>query len=78
MAEYGSPADFSDFEKVGIAYTTVIDEEIPIQVNADLVHYPIERSLDGQFLERRQYESLDELIQDVYKRQDYGHHRQQG
>ena len=62
-AEYGSPADFSDLEKVGIAYTTVTDEEIPIQVNADLVHYRIERYLGGQFLERRQYESLDELIQ---------------
>lgn len=48
-AEYGSPADFSDLEKVGIAYTTVTDEEIPIQVNADLVHYRMERYLDGQF-----------------------------
>ena len=63
VTEYGSPADFSDLEKVGIAYTTVTDEEIPIQVNADLVHYRIERYLDGKFLERRQYESLDELIQ---------------
>lgn len=63
VAEYGSPADFSDLEKVGIAYTTVTDEEIPIQVNADLIHYRMERYLDGQFLERRQYESLNELIQ---------------
>ena len=29
VAEYGSPADFSDLEKVGIVYTTVTDEEIP-------------------------------------------------
>ena len=33
--------------------TTVTDEEIPIQVNADLVHYRMERYLNGQFLERR-------------------------
>ena len=71
MAEYGSPADFSDLEKVGIAYTTVTDEEIPIQVNADLVHYRIERYLDGQFLERRQYESLDELIQNELAELDF-------
>ena len=71
VAEYGSPADFSDFEKVGIAYTTVTDEEIPIQVNADLVHYRIERYLDGQFLERRQYESLDELIQNELAELDF-------
>ncbi|HIT33765.1 MAG TPA: N-6 DNA methylase, partial [Candidatus Faecousia intestinigallinarum] len=63
QAEYDSYADFSDLEKVGIAYTTITDEEIPIQVNADLVHYRIERYLDGQFLERRQYDSLDGLIQ---------------
>ena len=70
-AEYGSPADFSDLEKVGIAYTTVTDAEIPIQVNADLVHYRIERYLDGQFLERRQYESLDELIQNELAELDF-------
>lgn len=70
-AKYGSPADFSDLEKVGIAYTTVTDEEIHIQVNADLVHYRIERYLDGRFLERRQYESLDELIQNELAELDF-------
>lgn len=69
--EYGSPADFSDLEKVGIAYTTVTDAEIPVQVNADLVHYRIERYLGGQFLERRQYESLDELIQNELAELDF-------
>ena len=71
VAEYGSPADFSDLEKVGIVYTTVTDEEIPIQVNADLVHYRMERYLNGQFLERRQYESLDELIQNELAELDF-------
>ena len=61
--KYDGYADFSDLEKVGIAYTTVTDEEIPIQVNVDLVNYRVERYLDGQFLERRQYESLEALIQ---------------
>lgn len=56
---------------MGIAYTTVTDEEIPIQVNADLVHYRIERYLGGQFLERRQYESLDELIQNELAELDF-------
>lgn len=39
--------------------------------NADLVHYRIERYLDGQFLERRQYESLDELIQNELAELDF-------
>ena len=61
--EYDSYADFSDLEKVGIAYTTITDEEIPIQVNVDLVNYRVERYLDGQFLGRRQYDNLEALIQ---------------
>ena len=70
-AEYGSPADFSDLEHVGLAYTTVADTDIPIQVNADLVNYRIERYLDGQFLERRQYESLEGLIQNELAELDF-------
>ena len=36
-----------------------------------MVHYRIERYLDGQFLERRQYESLDELIQNELAELDF-------
>ena len=61
--EYNEPADFSDLGNVGLAYTTITDEKIPIQVNADLVNFRIERYLNGEFLERRQYKSLEELIQ---------------
>ena len=61
--EYNEPADFSDLGNVGLAYTTITDEEISTQVNADLVNFRIERYLNGEFLERRQYKSLEELIQ---------------
>ena len=61
--EYNEPADFSDLGNVGLVYTTITDEKIPIQVNADLVNFRIERYLNGEFLERRQYKSLEELIQ---------------
>ena len=37
--EYDSEPDFSDLTKIGIAYTNATDEEIPIQVNVDLVGY---------------------------------------
>ena len=70
-AEYGEPADFSSLENVGLAYTTVTDAEIPVQVNADLVHFCVVRYLDGQFLERRQYESLKELIQNELEDLDF-------
>lgn len=47
-SEYGSEADFSDPAKIGVAYTTVTDDEIPIQVNSDLVNYRLERYLDDE------------------------------
>ena len=62
QSEYGSEADFSDPAKIGIAYTTITDDEIPIQVNIDLVNLRLERYLNGEHLETRQYSSLQDLI----------------
>ena len=36
--EYGSPADYNNLKEIGIAYTTISDDEIPLQVNVDLVN----------------------------------------
>ena len=62
QSEYGSEPDFSDPAKIGIAYTTITDDEIPIQVNIDLVNFRLERGLNGTHLETRQYSSLQDLI----------------
>ena len=62
MSEYESHADFSDLRKVGVAYTTITDDEIPIQANVNLVDFTVERYLDDWLLERRHYDSLEELI----------------
>ena len=62
QSEYGSEPDFSDPAKIGIAYTTITDDEIPIQVNIDLVKFRLERDLNGKHLETRQYSSLQDLI----------------
>lgn len=62
QSEYGSAPDFSDPAKIGIAYTTITDDEIPIQVNIDLVKFRLERDLNGEHLETRQYSSLQDLI----------------
>ena len=70
-SEYGSEADFSDPTKIGIAYTTVTDDEIPIQVNIDLVNYRLERYLDDEHLETRQYGSLQELITNELENLDF-------
>ena len=70
-SEYGSEADFSDPAKIGVAYTTVTDDEIPIQVNIDLVNYRLERYLDDEHLETRQYGSLQELISNELENIDF-------
>ena len=70
-SEYGSEADFSDPAKIGVAYTTVTDDEIPIQVNIDLVNFRLERYLDDEHLETRQYGSLRELISNELENLDF-------
>ena len=70
-SEYGSEADFSDPVKIGVAYTTVTDDEIPIQVNIDLVNYRLERYLDDEHLETRQYGSLQEIITNELENLDF-------
>ena len=71
QSEYGSEADFSDPTKVGVAYTTVTDDEIPVQVNIDLVNFQLERYLDGEHLETRRYASLQELISNELENLDF-------
>ena len=70
-SEYGDDADFSDLTKIGVAYTTVTDDEIPIQVNIDLVNYRLERYLDGEHLETWQYASMQELIANELESLDF-------
>ena len=70
-SEYDSEADFSDPTKIGVAYTTVTDDEIPIQVNIDLVNYRLERYLDDEHLETRQYGSLQEIITNELENLDF-------
>lgn len=71
QSEYGDDADFSDLTKIGVAYTTVTDDEIPIQVNIDLVNYRLERYLDDEHLETRQYGSMQELIANELESLDF-------
>ena len=63
LEEYDSEPDFSDLSKIGIAYTHATDEDIPIQVNVDLVGYRVERYLGEVLIDERQYESLEDLTE---------------
>ena len=69
--EYDSEPDFSDLSKIGIAYTHATDEDIPIQVNVDLVGYRVERSLGEVLIDERQYESLEDLTETELEALDF-------
>ena len=71
LEEYDSEPDFSDLSKIGIAYTNATDEEIPIQVNADLVGCRVERYLGDILVDERQYESLEELTETELEALDF-------
>ena len=69
--EYDSEPDFSNLTKIGIAYTHATDEEIPIQVNVDLVGYRVERYLGKVLIDERQYESLEDLTETELEALDF-------
>ena len=69
--EYDSEPDFSNLSKIGIAYTNATDEEIPIQVNVDLVGYRVERYLGDVLVDERQYESLEDLTETELEALDF-------
>ena len=69
--EYDSEPDFSDLSKIGVAYTHATDEDIPIQVNVDLVGYRVERYLGEVLIDERQYESLEDLTETELEALDF-------
>ena len=69
--EYDSEPDFSDLTKIDIAYTNATDEDIPIQVNVDLVGYRVERYLGEVLINERQYESLEDLTETELEALDF-------
>ena len=71
LEEYDSEPDFSNLSKIGVAYTNATDEEIPIQVNVDLVGYRVERYLGEVLIDERHYESLEELTETELEALDF-------
>ena len=71
LEEYDSEPDFSDLSKIDIAYTHATDEDIPIQVNVDLVGYRVERYLGDILVDERRYESLEDLTETELEALDF-------
>ena len=62
LKEYNCEGDFSDLAHISIAYTYTSDEEIPIEIVVDLVHYEMKCYLSGELFRTRTYDSLGDLV----------------
>ena len=61
-AEYREGADFSDLHNVSLAFTTLTDDELPVQVTADLIDFKITYEFDGEVYNIEQYDSIEDMI----------------
>ena len=61
--EYSSEADFSDLTRVGIAYTTITDKELEVQVEVDLVHFQIKTLVENQVVRFTEFKSLEDMVE---------------
>lgn len=70
-AEYRDGADFSDLHNIGLAFTTLTDDELPIQVTADLVDFKITHEFDGEVFDTEQFDSIEDMIENGLTGLDY-------
>ena len=61
-AEFNQKDDFSDLHNVSLAYTTLTDDELPIQVTADLIDFKITYEFDGEVFNTDQYDSIEDMV----------------
>ncbi len=59
--EFGQAAYFGDIHSVGLAYTTITDEDLEIQVTANLKEPSIDKYIAGVLVERQLFDSLREM-----------------
>ncbi len=71
--EYGddTPIDFTDPTKIPIAHTTANDNDLPVQAYVNLEAFCIDRYLGDLLAERRQYSSLELLIEHELESLDF-------
>lgn len=63
IREFGNATDFTKLSSVNIAYTTITDAEIPIQVTLDLERYYLMRTLDGHVIDKEEYDTFQDFYE---------------
>ena len=71
LGEFESVADYADLKHIPLAFTTTEDGGHTVEAQADLVHFSINRYVDGQLFESRSYDSIEELISNELQALDF-------
>ena len=69
--EYEQEANFSDLHNIGLAFTTLTDDDLPIQITADLVDFKITYEFDGEVYNTEQYDSIEDMIENSLTRLNF-------
>ena len=56
--------DFSDLKNVGVAYTTLTDYEIPIQVSVDLINMKLKTWIGYDFVDGIEPKRVEDITMD--------------
>ncbi len=62
-SEYETTEDFADMHNIGLAYTTLTDYELPIQVTADLIDHRISYEFDNEVYKVEQYKDIEDMVE---------------
>ncbi len=71
IEKYEDAGNFNDLSKVPLVSTVITEKKIPLQVNADLVNFRIERYVNGKYLDGKQFPGLEGMIQEALSHLDY-------
>ena len=71
LGEFESVVDYADLKHIPLAFTTTEDGGHTVEAQADLVHFSINRYVDGQLFESRSYDSIEELISNELQTLDF-------
>ena len=61
--EYDIEVEFDDLDNVGLAFTTLTDYELPIQVTADLIDFKITHEFDGEIINVENFDSIEDMVE---------------
>ena len=61
--EYDQEEDFRDMHNIGLAFTTLTDYQLPIQVTADLIDLKITYEFDGEMIKVENFDSIEDMAE---------------